>query len=104
MLLWPGIVLIGCLAVSKHGIQNGVLFTVESVTRETVVLASGMSLTHSHAKSCLRLSFAQTYASCQGSEFDGPLRLHDTSHKFFSLKHFFVGLSRAKLAAEVGLV
>ncbi len=34
----------------------------------------------------------------------GPLRLHDCSHKFFSRKHLFVGLSRAKLAAEVSLV
>ncbi len=104
MLLWPGIVLIGCLAVSKHSIQNGVLYTVESVTREAVVLTGGVSLTPAQAKSSLRLSFAQTYASCQGSEFDGPLRLHDTGHKFFSLKHLFVGLSRAKVAAEVGLV
>ena len=104
MLLWPGIVLIGCLAVSKHGIQNGVLYTVESVTREAVVLVGGVSLSHAHAKTCLRLSYAQTYASCQGSEFDGPLRLHDTSHKFFTRKHLFVGLSRAKVASEVGLV
>ena len=103
MLLWPGIVLIGCLAVSRHGIQNGVLYTVQSVTSEAVVLIGGVSLTHAHAKSCLRLSYAQTYASCQGSEFDGPLRLYDTRHKFFSLKHLFVGLSRAKVASEVGL-
>jgi hypothetical protein len=103
MLLWPGIVLIGCLAVGRHGIQNGVLYSVESVTSEAVVLIGGVSLTHAHAKSCLRLSYAQTYASCQGSEFDGPLRLHDTRHKFFSLKHLFVGLSRAKVASEVGL-
>ena len=72
MLLWPVIVLIGCLAVSKHGIQNGVLYTVERTGREAVVLLGGVSLTHSQAKSCLRLSYAQTYASCQGSEFDGP--------------------------------
>jgi hypothetical protein len=103
MLLWPGIILVGCVAASRLGIQNGVLYKVESVSQAAVVLEGGLSLTHAHVKSWLRLSFAQTYASCQGSEFNGPLRLHDTSHRFFSLKHLFVGLSRAKLASEVGL-
>ncbi len=104
MLIWPGIVLIGCVAASRCGIQNGVLYKVAEVTDEKVHLEGDVVLSFDHAKKWLRLSYAQTYASCQGSEFDGPLRLHDCSHKFFSRKHLFVGLSRAKIAAEVGLV
>ncbi len=79
------------------------LYRVVGVTDETIRLEGALVLTHDQAKKWLRLAFAQTYASCQGSEFDGPLRLHDCSHKFFSRKHLFVGLSRAKIAAEVGL-
>ena len=103
MLIWPGIVLIGCVAASRCGIQNGVLYKVVDVNDEKVWLQGDVILTHDQAKKWLRLSYAQTYASCQESEFDGPLMLHDCSHKFFSRKHLFVGLSRAKLAAEVGL-
>ncbi len=103
MLVWPGIDLIGCLSASRCGIQNGVLYKVVDVTDEKIGLEGGVVLTHDQAKKWLRLAYAQTYASCQGSEFNGPLRLHDCSHKFFSRKHLFVGLSRAKIAAEVGL-
>ena len=55
------------------------------------------------AKTCLRLSYAQTYASCQGSEFGGSLRLWDCSNQFFTKRHLFVGLSRANQDAQVSL-
>ena len=77
------------------------LYTVESCGEERVQLASGPSLTHEQAKAWLRLSFAQTYASCQGTEFAGTLRLHDTDSAHFTRRHLFVGLSRAK---DMGLV
>ena len=43
------------------------------------------------------------YALCQGTEFDGTLRLHDTTHRFFKRRHLFVGLLRAKSSAAVGV-
>jgi hypothetical protein len=46
---------------------------------------------------------AQTYASCKGTEFSGSLRLWDCTHKFFTRRHLFVGLSRARQEAEVSL-
>jgi hypothetical protein len=55
------------------------------------------------AKVLLRLSYAQAYASCQGSEFGGSLRLWDCSHKVFTRRHLFVGLSRARADARVSL-
>ena len=62
------------------------------------------TFTFDQAKQWLRLSFAQTYASCQGTEFDGQLRLHDTSHKHFTRRHLFVGLSRARAARDASVV
>jgi hypothetical protein len=64
--------------MEKKGIRNGCLYTVESIdpAAETLKL-EGLDgeLSFDQAKTCLRLSWAQTYASCQGSEFGGSLRL-----------------------------
>jgi hypothetical protein len=104
MLLWPGIQLLGCVSSSSKGIKNMCLYTVEAVDGETVKIQDGPQLSHEQAKAWLRLSYAQTYASCQGSEFDGQLRLHDTKHRFFTKRHLFVGLSRARSARDVSVV
>ena len=106
MLLWPGIQLYGCVLMETRGIRNGCLYTVESLdpAAETVKLEGvDGELSFDQAKTCLRLSYAQTYASCQGSEFGGSLRLHDCGHQFFTKRHLFVGLSRAKQDAQVSL-
>jgi len=81
------------------------LYTVENVDPEAMTLAlkEGPALTFEQAKAWLRLSYAQTYASCQGTEFSGSLRLWDCGHKFFTRRHLFVGLSRAKQDAQVSL-
>ena len=66
----------------RKGIRNGVLYTVEAIEEDTVRLHGGIVLSHDQVKSWRRLSYAQTYASCQGSEFEGTLRLHtDSSRK-----------------------
>ena len=105
MLAWPGIELLGCVSAERKGIRNGCLYTVEriDVPSETLRLAGVGDVTFDQAKAWLRLSYAQTYASCQGTEFAGSLRLHDCSHKWFSRRHLFVGLSRAKQDAAVSL-
>jgi hypothetical protein len=104
MLVWPGIQLFGCTSAAK-AIRNGCLYTVESIDTEakTLVLEGAGSLTFDQAKTWLRLSYAQTFASCQGTEFDGSLCLWDTAHRHFSRRHLFVGLSRAKVNAAVSL-
>ena len=106
MWLWPGIELLGCCQAEKKGIRNGVLYKVEHLDeeQERVYLEEGTALTYEQAKAWLRLSFAQTYASCQGSEFGGSLRLHDTAHPHFTRRHLFVGLSRARAADLVSVV
>jgi hypothetical protein len=105
MLLWPGIQVFGCVAVERK-VRNGGLCTVESidVAAETLRLEGvDTELTFDQAKGWLRLSYAQTYASCQGTQFGGSLRLWDTAHTHFSRRHLFVGLSRAKQDAQVSL-
>jgi hypothetical protein len=78
---------------------------VESVdtSAQTLVLEDVGSLTFDQVRAWLRLSYAQTYASCQGTEFDGSVCLWDTAHRHFSRRHLFVGLSRAKVNATVSL-
>ena len=85
--------------------RNGCLYTVESVDAEaqTMVVDGVGSLTFDQAKAWLRLSHAQTYASCQGTEFADSLCLWDCAHKHFTRKHLCVGLSRARVNAIVSL-
>ena len=79
------------------------VYEVAEITQKLVHFTGGVSLTHEQVSEWTVLSFAQTYASCQGTEFEGTLRLHDTTHKFFTKRHLFVGLSRAKSSAAVDL-
>jgi hypothetical protein len=104
MLLWPGIQLFGCTSAAKS-IRNGCLYTVESVdaSAQTLVLEGVGSVTFDQARAWLRLSYAQTFASCQGTEFADSLCLWDCAHRHFSRKHLFVGLSRARVNATVSL-
>jgi hypothetical protein len=106
MLVWPGIELLGCVQAERKGIRNGCLYTVESIdeTSETLRLQGlDVDFTFEQVKHWLRLSFAQTYASCQGTEFGDSLCLHDCGSRHFSRRHLFVGLSRARVGTKVGL-
>ena len=94
MWLWPGIRLLGA-ATEGEKVRNQVRYEVAEVG-ETVRFTCGLSLPADKVADLFVLSYAQTYASCQGTEFDGTLRLHDTTHRFFTRRHLFVGLSRAK--------
>ena len=90
MLLWKGLQLIG----AGHRCLKGLFYEVEDVGEETVTLTGGLVLTHEQAISSLRLCYALTYASCQGLTLPGVVRL-DTQSPHFTLKHLYVGLSRA---------
>jgi len=101
MILWQGLQLLG----SGGAVRNQVLYTIMRIEGEQLWLEElEKPLAFAQVKSCLRLSFAQTHASVQGTEYDEPLRLHGCSNRHFSLKHLFVGLSRSKSGALVSLV
>jgi len=102
IIIWPGIQLLGH---SGRLVRNQVLYTVKKIEEEQLWLEElAKPLSFEQVKSCLRLSFAQTYSSVQGNEYDEPLSLHDCAHRSFSRKHLFVGLSRSKQGAFFSLV
>jgi hypothetical protein len=93
MILWQGLQLIG----AGQRCLKGMFYEVEEVDDEMVKLTSGLMLTHEQAVQSLRLCYAITYASCQGLTLPGVVRL-DTRSDHFTLKHLYVGLSRATAA------
>jgi ATP-dependent exoDNAse (exonuclease V) alpha subunit len=98
MWVWPGLKLLG--GAGSRKIQNGVTYQITSITEDTITLGE-IKLTYPNVAASLRLAYAQTYASCQGSEFDGTLALWDTDNRHFTMRHLFVALSRAKRAEDV---
>ncbi len=98
MWVWPGLRLLGC--AGHRRIRNGVLYEVEAVGDDFLTVGEGR-LTFPQAIASLRLAYAQTYASCQGTEFSGSLALWDTTNRHFSRRHLFVALSRAKRAEDI---
>ena len=62
-----------------------------------------IKLSYAQVACLLRLSYARTYASCQGTEFEETLRLHDCGNRHFTMRHLFVALSRAKDAKKIDI-
>jgi hypothetical protein len=106
MFIWEGIELLGCTQASKKGVRNNVLYQVIALDEEVHLQEKGtentLTLTFAQVASLLRLSFAQTYASVQGTEFDDTLMLHDCDNKHFSMRHLFVAVSRARSGEKIG--
>jgi hypothetical protein len=100
MWLWPGLRMLGCCHAERDGLRNGVTYTLEAVDAEGVTIA-GQRVPMEVVKRHLRLAHCQTYASCQGTEFTGTLRLWDAESPHFTRRHLYVGLSRARAATAV---
>ena len=98
MWVWPGLRLLGC--AGHRLIRNGVLYEVEAVGDDSITVGEGRR-TFQQAVTSLRLAYAQTYASCQGTEFSGSVALFDTTNRHFSRRHLFVALSRARKAEDI---
>ena len=63
-----------------------------------------LNLNYEAVTDLLRLSFARTYASIQGTEFEsGRVRLHDTAKKHFSRRHLFVTISKCRRAEDIDI-
>jgi hypothetical protein len=109
MFIWPGIELLGCVQASRKSIRNNVLYRILVLGEDTATLgpAEGegnpIELTLSQVGEWLRLSFARTYASCQGTEFGESLRLHDTTNPHFSMRHLFVAMSRGRECSKLSV-
>jgi hypothetical protein len=95
MWLWPGMKLLGA---GGRCLKN-CTYTVLEVTETEVTLEEEVaSLRKDTVLKCLRPSFALNYAGCQGLTLRGRLRLLETDHYHFTLKHLYVGSSRATAA------
>ena len=81
-----------------------VLYAVASADEQGVTFAEAQG-TYSceQVRQFFDFSWAMTYASVQGQEFDDRLRLWDCSHPCFTRRHLFVALSRGKRAQDVDL-
>lgn len=82
--------------------RNQCLYVVTEITTEHVFLKD-IKLTHAEL-AWLRRPYAQTYAFCQGTEFEGRVALHDCQHGRFTHRHLFVGPSRARAAHLVAVM
>ena len=100
MWVWSGQTLLG--AAGSRTIRNGCMYTVENVTDDAIVLVGEGKVTFAQT-GCLRLAHAQTYASCQGTEFPGSLALWDCDSNHFTMRHLFVALSRATVAGNIAV-
>ena len=89
MWLWPGLRLLG----AGHKVQKGIFVTVKACDTEKVILDNDLTLTHSQVCQSLRLSYAITYASCQGLTLKGRVRLEAQS-RHLTTRHLYVGISR----------
>jgi hypothetical protein len=58
-------------------------------------VGESLSLNQERLTEILRLSHAISYFSSQARTIVGGLRLSQTDHKFFSVRHLIVGLGRA---------
>ena len=98
MWVWPGLVLIGAGGKTKRGLW----YTVRSVN-ETHVAFDGLTLTREDTVQWTRLAFALVFASVQGLTLQGHVRL-ETNSPNFTLRHLYVGISRATSADLVSVV
>ena len=94
MWIWPGLRVIGA---GGH-VKKGVFEQISHVCPDgdgMVLLESGAKLTFHQAIRSRRLSYAITYASCQGLTLPGTVRLDNTTSEHYSTRHLYVGSSRA---------
>ena len=90
MRVWPGLRLVG----AGGKVQKGVFVTVSEVG-ERVALESGQSFEPRELLKHTRLCSAITYASVQGLTLRGRVWLCDVDSPHFTMKHLYMGCSRA---------
>ena len=95
MLIWPGLKLLGCVGRVKKGVRNGCLYTVKWCGGDCAlnpIYFEELQCTFSEqeVRDMFRLSYAQTYASCQGAEFTEACTLHKLEHPRFTWHHPFM--------------
>ena len=96
---WPGLKLIG----AGGKVKRGILTQVVSCADDSVELDCGVTLCPEQLVRCVRPCHALTFAGCQGLTLPGRVRL-ETSSSHFTLRHLYVGCSRATSSALLEVV
>eukprot|EP00439_Symbiodinium_sp_Y106_P045472 s4714_g5.t1 len=78
-----------------EAVQKGTFLTVEAVEGDVVRLESGRCFAGPELLKHTRLCSAITYASVQGLTLRGRVWLYDVESPHFTLKHLYMGCSRA---------
>ena len=99
MRVWPGLRLVG----AGGRVPKGCFATVREVG-ERISLDDGQSFTPAELLRHTRLCHAVTYASCQGLTLRGRVWLCDAENPHFSVKHLYVGASRATGAELLSVI
>ena len=99
MRVWPGLRLVG----AGGKVQKGVFVTVSEVG-ERVSLESGQSFEPRELLKHTRLCSAITYASVQGLTLRGRVWLCDVDSPHFTMKHLYMGCSRATSSELVSVL
>jgi hypothetical protein len=106
MFLWRGIILtaVGVDKTLKNGLryqlsklpsEEDANFEVQNINDRGEPVGETLSLDQERLSEILRLSHAMRYFSSQARTIVGGLRLSQTDHKHFSIRHLIVGLGRA---------
>ena len=102
--VYEGLLLIGHLMEKKKGILNNAMYRVKAIAQDITVVCElsqkEFALPADFVSAHMRLCFALTYASIQGATLKNRIRLY-THHPRMTLKHLFVGISRATAYALV---
>ena len=98
MWLWPGLTLVGA---GGPLCPKGIMVQVVSLTEDSVTLSNGATLGRERICKCTRLAHCLCYASVQGLTLPGIVKLWDTASPMFTLRHLYVGISRATRAQNV---
>ena len=111
MYIWPGIVLMartkGIDAKIRNGLRYKVLtmsggaFELVQVDDENEVKGESFPMSEADLAAKMRLTHALTYFSSQARTITGSLRLVDTDHVRFTIRHLIVGLGRAPNGCDV---
>jgi hypothetical protein len=105
MRVWVGLILtaLGTEKPLKNGLRYRVVrlphgeeetFSVQQVNDRDEAVGEVLALDGARMSASLRLSHAICYFSCQARTITGGLRLSQTNHKFFTIRHLVVGLGR----------
>ena len=115
--IWPGLILqSSCIEkksnkIVSYNLKNGLCYRVLDINNEIVTfiqldnnldnIGESMSIATAEVPYKLLLRYALTYHKSQATTIPGSLRLAQTDHKYFTLRHLIVGLGRGPLGVDV---